>query len=358
MKKKLLIVFLTAFFIIVNFVVVASFQQQQNVKSQAAPVVSFPSPAKTLIAQNMPTAVPTFTCLGSCPISPTEPAPQTPANPTPCPDTQINSQSTDDDIQANHRRGGKKGDNRDGLLQILIKLLELIIQLLGGGTPAPSEPSDPGPKPDPAPSDPSGEENPPPSNNPCASNPTEKPEPTEAPEPTQGPAATQAPAATTAPVGGALVCGKKTTPPASTQTVSCSGLTATQPTSNGYYESTNFGCNIGFPKDPVDNCIPACSGTPECAGLSGRQCEEKVIWYSANADQYGCNTKLKVTNPVNGKAVIVRALDRGPGCAIQRNRSVFDISQAAYKEIGVQKFVHVEKVPESTPLGPIPVCTQ
>ena len=93
--------------------------------------------------------------------------------------------------------------------------------------------------------------------------------------------------------------------------------------------------------------------------MSGPACEENVIWYSANADQYGCNAHVKVTNPKTGKAVVVQALDRGPGCAIQKTNAFFDMSQKAYQEINADDgVVQVEKVADTTPLGPIPVCTQ
>lgn len=311
------------------------------------------------------TPVPTFTCLGSCPISPTlpdgggggaplptDPPAQGDLSPTPCPAGQISSQNMSD-FQANHH---KKGKNSGGLLQLLIKLIELILQLLGGGgLPAPSDPgstpSDPGGNP----SDPGGT----PSDNPCIPEPTkpaaEEPAATDVPEPT---AATQ-PSATTAPVGSAAICGKKTPGAKPGSLPSCTGLTATEPTNNGFYSVTNFGCNTGFPKDSADNCIPSClDSAPQCQGLSGPACEEKVIWYSANADQYGCNAHVKVTNPTTGKAVILQALDRGPGCAIQRTTGDFDISQAAYKEIDADGVVQVEKVADTTPLGPVPVCTQ
>jgi hypothetical protein len=343
-----------------------------------------PVPTSVLTSPGTTSPVPTFTCLGSCPITPSEPLPgdggNTPgvggqpgsgnqtASPTPCPDTQVNSQSTKNDVQANYRKGKYKkhrgGGNGDGLLQVLIKLLELLLQLLGGGTPAPSTPSDPGTPNDPGtPANPGtpGDQG---GSNPCA--PVQN-EPTDAPQPTEPPAASEVPASQAPTVKptttvSSNLCGKVTAGAQAGSLPSCSGLTATQPTSNGFYNVTNFGCNTGFPKDPSDNCIGACQdqGIPECAGgKTGAACEEAVQWFSANADQYGCNSKLKVTNPKTGKAVIVRVIDQGPGCSIQKSTADFDMSQAAYKEInGDDGVVQVEKVDSSTPLGPIPACTQ
>ncbi len=155
------------------------------------------------------------------------------------------------------------------------------------------------------------------------------------------------------------ICGEKSIPPPGVPSFSCPGFTATQPSSDGYYIPTSFGCNTGFSKDPTDNCAPACptSQIPECNGKTGRECEEAIVWYSANSDQYGCGTKLKVTNPSTGKAVIVRAIDRGPSCSVQSNvRGKFDLSQAARREIGGD-LVKVERVDESTLLGPAPACS-
>lgn len=155
--------------------------------------------------------------------------------------------------------------------------------------------------------------------------------------------------------GTSAACGQKSTPQ-TPPPLSCSGTNKT-PVASGYYQPTNFGCNTGFPKDPNDNCLPACSGIPECSGVSGQACEEKVKWYSANADEYGCNAVLKVTNPTTGKAVIVRAIDKGPACSVQTAGARFDMSQAAYQSIGANGTVKVEKVDSKTPLGPVTSCT-
>lgn len=175
------------------------------------------------------------------------------------------------------------------------------------------------------------------------------------------------PTVTTALSFSGQLCGQKSNPPL-TQAFACAGFTATEKSSDGYYYATRFACNSDLAKDSQNKCITACEsqGIPECGdGKTGAACEEAVQWYSANADQYGCNTKLKITNPANGKAVIVRVIDRGPTCVDQKNgRGNFAISQATYTELGINgafatksNIVQVEEVSSSTPLGPIPVCT-
>lgn len=152
-------------------------------------------------------------------------------------------------------------------------------------------------------------------------------------------------------------CGQKTVVPAGNAAGwSCSGATSTQIVADGYYAPTFFGCSAGFPKDPTDNCQPACGAIPECAGISGQACEEKVQWFAANADQYGCNAKLKVTDPTTGRAVIVRVIDKGPSCQVQSGRGKLDLSQAAYIAINAGSLAQVEKVDATIPLGPVAAC--
>lgn len=161
-------------------------------------------------------------------------------------------------------------------------------------------------------------------------------------------------------IGGVVnVCGEKSPIPAgNAANWSCQGDTATYPVSDGFYVPTNFGCSKGFPKDPNDNCQPACGAIPECAGITGQACEEKIQWFAANSDQYGCNAKVKATNPMTGKAVVVRVIDKGPACSVQQSgRGKFDLSEAAYVAIGAVNMVKIDKVDDATPLGPIAACT-
>lgn len=163
--------------------------------------------------------------------------------------------------------------------------------------------------------------------------------------------------------GTAAACGKKSAlPNGNDPQFSCGGgpgNTANKPSSDGFYTSTHFGCNTGFPKDPNDNCQPGCpvSKIPECNGKNGQACEEAVQWYSANAGIYGCGAVLKVTNPTTGKAIIVRAIDYGPSCSVQSGRQKFDLSQKASQALGGDGIVKVEKVSDSTALGAAQACT-
>ena len=156
----------------------------------------------------------------------------------------------------------------------------------------------------------------------------------------------------------------------------CSGTTGLGANPAGSYYATSFGCwtddNGGTHGDGQDNCIPYCqSGAAAqgrgaayealCGGLTGRRCEETVNWYVADSDRFGCMTRLKVTNPANGKAAIVVVLDKGPSCTIERrvDHWVLDASSrvtdylfggqtAATERAAVQ----VEIVADTTPLGP------
>jgi rare lipoprotein A len=63
-------------------------------------------------------------------------------------------------------------------------------------------------------------------------------------------------------------------------------------------------------------------------------------------------TRLRVTNPTNGKAVVVRVTDRGPF----RNQRILDLSEVAAKPLNIvccgSATVIAEVVPATTPLGP------
>jgi hypothetical protein len=139
---------------------------------------------------------------------------------------------------------------------------------------------------------------------------------------------------------------------------------------NGDYYATAFGCwkdaNGVSHSDPGDNCIPACLSQAKssglCANLTGPQCEEKVHWYAADAGRFGCLARLRVTNPANGKSVVVVALDYGPNCSVEKqvNHAAIDLSYPANDYLfgsaqGIvdKSKVHVVEVASSTPLGPV-----
>ncbi|KUG06147.1 hypothetical protein ASU33_01915 [Solirubrum puertoriconensis] len=77
-------------------------------------------------------------------------------------------------------------------------------------------------------------------------------------------------------------------------------------------------------------------------------------------NQYTCahktlpfGTRLRVTNPLNGKAVVVRVTDRGP----YRHQRILDLSEVAARPLGIVQLgsagVVAEIVPADTPLGPV-----
>ena len=96
--------------------------------------------------------IPSPACLGSCPTDVPDAAAGTgnqDPEPTPCVSSQLNSNNAGDDIQANHRKNKNKKGNSNGLIEQLIKLIEELINLLGGSTggtidPGTLDPNDPG----------------------------------------------------------------------------------------------------------------------------------------------------------------------------------------------------------------------
>jgi hypothetical protein len=150
----------------------------------------------------------------------------------------------------------------------------------------------------------------------------------------------------------------------------CSGLTGTTKSPTGSYAVTAFGCwvdNSGNDRgDPGDNCVPSCLGTTGlpnlCDGLSGPECERSLNWFAADADRFGCGTKLRVTNPDTGAAAVLAVIDRGPSCRIEArirgwvldssyptNNYLFGGEQSATDHA----MVAVVEVDPSTPLGPV-----
>lgn len=141
--------------------------------------------------------------------------------------------------------------------------------------------------------------------------------------------------------------------------IACPGDWRTEPSPNGRYNLTAFGCSEGY-SDPNDNCIPAGGNPPEyCdAGMSGRECEIKIRWFAANMGIFGKWKKLLVTNEATGKSVVVLTIDMGPACWVERDHGpVLDVSYDAAVYLGEGgggnfEEVVVQTVPDSTPLGP------
>ena len=133
----------------------------------------------------------------------------------------------------------------------------------------------------------------------------------------------------------------------------------TEPSSDGKYKLTAFGCSQGY-SDPNDNCIPAGGNPPEyCeAGLSGPECERKLQWFAANMGIFGKWKKLLVTNEATGKSVVVITIDLGPACWVERDHGpVLDVSYDAAVYLGNggggnYEIVTAQPVPDDTPIGP------
>jgi len=152
---------------------------------------------------------------------------------------------------------------------------------------------------------------------------------------------------------------------------SCDGRANTKRPSQGAYAAiTSFGCwldaNGASRGDAKDNCIPFCIDEAKAAGVcksgqTGKQCEQSVGWFVAGKDQYPCMTRLRVTNPANGKSAIAVVLDQGPSCFIEQTISahVLDASSPLIlylfgedKSPKERAKVRVEEVPADTKLGP------
>src|SRR5512140_1734121 len=115
-----------------------------------------------------------------------------------------------------------------------------------------------------------------------------------------------------------------------TATLDCTGAYGKTKAANGDYYITAFGCWLDAAgvehTDPGDNCIPSCLAQAKAAGLcdaagTGKDCEEKITWYTADAARFGCLARLRVTDPKSGKSVIALALDYGPACSVENGVS-------------------------------------
>lgn len=155
-----------------------------------------------------------------------------------------------------------------------------------------------------------------------------------------------------------------------TTTLSCTGTYGKDKAQDGDYYITAFGCWVdeagGKHGDAADNCLPGCFDTLKKMGVcdaasTGRACEEKITWFTADAARFGCGAKIRVTNPANGKAVVAMAIDYGPGCGLENTvkKAVLDSSGRINRHLfGADKgatekaLVHVVEVDASTPLGP------
>ena len=149
----------------------------------------------------------------------------------------------------------------------------------------------------------------------------------------------------------------------------CSGLFNTNPSPSGQYYATDFGCSSSpYFNDPGDTCgSAACisSGFSEgvCdSSMSRAECQRTVNWYSVGGASYGCGARLQVTNPANGKSVVVMVLDNGPNCSVENDANfwVLDVSYPTIMYLfgsqegwGDHALINAVEVSSSTPLGPV-----
>jgi hypothetical protein len=149
----------------------------------------------------------------------------------------------------------------------------------------------------------------------------------------------------------------------------CHGLFNTNPSPTGAYYATDFGCSSNpYFTDPGDTCGSASciqSGYDEgvcTSSMSKAECQRTVNWYSVGGKSYGCGTRLQVSNPSNGKSVVVMVLDDGPSCTVENDANfwVLDVSYPTIMYLfgseegwGDHARVNAEVVDSSTPLGPV-----
>jgi hypothetical protein len=157
-----------------------------------------------------------------------------------------------------------------------------------------------------------------------------------------------------------------------TTTWSCTAVQGTVKAQDGDYYLTSFGCwtdSSGVTHgDAGDNCIPGCLSTAKTAGVcqsawTGKQCEEKVNYYTANNGRFPCLQRVRISNPKNGKRVVAVVLDGGPACWVEQkvSKALLDASTpvalhlfGAAQGWSDKALVHVVEVDNSTPLGPVP----
>jgi uncharacterized protein YraI len=156
-----------------------------------------------------------------------------------------------------------------------------------------------------------------------------------------------------------------------TDSLSCSGTWGTRKATDGDYYITAFGCwtdaSGNVHTDAGDNCVPSCLSQARALGVcdsgdSGPDCEERVTWYTADGGRFGCLTRLRITNPANGKSVVGVVLDFGPACRVERSagKEVLDASGRINRYLfgsdhgwSDRASIHVVEVDSSTPLGPV-----
>ncbi|MGD0524490.1 MAG: hypothetical protein ABSE49_05085 [Polyangiaceae bacterium] len=148
----------------------------------------------------------------------------------------------------------------------------------------------------------------------------------------------------------------------------CSGLYNTNPSPTGSYYATDFGCSSNpYFTDPGDTCgSAACIQSAYDEGVcsssdSHATCQRNVNWYAVGGASYGCGARLQVTNPANGKSVVVMVLDNGPSCTVENDANywVLDVSYPTImylfgSEEGWSDHAKIQAtvVATTTPLGP------
>lgn len=176
--------------------------------------------------------------------------------------------------------------------------------------------------------------------------------------------------------GTAAACGIKSAVSTPSIVPQDDGIMSKTQSSNGFYYTSTFGCNLPFYRDSGDPCDGGgCGGmslskiqmtdgtktwTQTLTHSDGPSYQSSLKYFSANCQMFGCDTRLQITNPKNGKAVVVVTADAGPARdapASQGGHALIDLSYLALKAIGDPDIVKVEVLKDkNTPIGPA-ICT-
>jgi len=85
-------------------------------------------------------------------------------------------------------------------------------------------------------------------------------------------------------------------------------------------------------------------------------------YYAADSSRFGCNARILITNPANGRSVVAKVVDHGPNICVEQAagkpvidaspmvaRHLFGVGGAGWSE---HRLVIAVSVDRSTPLGP------
>jgi hypothetical protein len=125
----------------------------------------------------------------------------------------------------------------------------------------------------------------------------------------------------------------------------CHGVASSSIPASGNYYLTTFGATTD-------------SGPTSC----GQNTMHGSWYYAASRQRYGCGSRIKITNPSNGKCVVAETSDYGPDVCVENAAGgpIIDASPLVAEHLFGHSSagwsdhfrIHVAEVGRSTPLGP------